>query len=178
VPRRPPERRPGRALLVAEAPARGRNRAALDGSAGDRLARHAGLAGRAELLDAFDAWNLLARWPGGEGKGARWPLDLARRSAARHPLRGVAVLLGGRVARAYGLHGLEMWTWHALPRGAWVAVIAHPSGVVRTYNEECRRRAAGRVLWGADLLARRMAGLPPGDSGAMVVPVPDAQEAA
>jgi hypothetical protein len=174
VPRRPPERRPGRALLVAEAPCRGRNRTPLDGGAGDRLARHAGLADRSELLEAFDAWNLLGRWPGGAGKGSRWPAERARRAAARHPLRGVVVLLGGRVARAYGMHRLALWRFHELPRArGLVAVIAHPSGVVRTYNEERHRMAAGRVLWCAERLAR---GLPGVDSGAIVGAVPEREE--
>jgi hypothetical protein len=149
---RRPERRPARALLIAEAPARGRNRRALDGLAGDRLARYAGLDGREALLDAFDAWNLLGRWPGAEGKGSRWPADLARRSAARTPLSGVAVLLGGRVARAYGLERAPLGEWVALRSGA-AARIPHPSGVCRTYNEAWARELAGAVLCQARDLA-------------------------
>jgi hypothetical protein len=143
-----------RPVLVGEAPCRRRNRAALDGPAGDRLARMVGM-NRAELLERFDAVNLVGRWPGAQGKGAAWSWQGARRAAARRPLRGVVVLLGGRVARAYGLDGLGWWTWVRGPRYVAV-VISHPSGVNQLYNSPVAREAAGRALRGALALAARV----------------------
>lgn len=140
-----------RPVLIGEAPCRGKNRAPLDGPAGDRLARMAGM-DRAELLERFDAVNLLGRWPGAAGKGAAWPMAAARRAAVRKPLRGVVVLLGGRVAGAYGLGGLGWWSWVRGGRYA-AAVIPHPSGVNQLYNSPEARRAAGAVLLGALRLA-------------------------
>jgi uracil-DNA glycosylase len=134
-----------RPLLVGEAPARGGNRAPLDGSSGDRLARMAGMAGRVELLERFDAVNLLGRWPGPAGKGAAWPSGRAVRAAARRPLRGVAVLLGSRVARAYGLDAAGWWTWVRGERFVAV-VVPHPSGVNQLYNSLEVREATGAAL--------------------------------
>lgn len=141
-----------RPTLVGEAPAPRRNRAALDGPAGDRLARHAGMADRDELLGSFDAVNLLGRWPGCAGKGSAWDAARARRAARRKPLRGVCVLLGGRVAAAYGLDGLGWGWWLRTPR-ALVCVVPHPSGVNRLYNDPPMRELAGRVLAEALALA-------------------------
>lgn len=144
-----------RPVLVGEAPARGGNRAPLDGASGDRLARMAGMADRAELLERFDAVNLLGRWPGAAGKGAAWPSGQACRAAARKPLRGVAVLLGARVARAYGLGALGWWSWVRGERYVAV-VIPHPSGINQLYNSPEVREAAGLALVGALRLAARI----------------------
>lgn len=125
----------GRPLLIGEAPAPSRNAAALDGPAGERLARYAGMASRAELLAAFDARNVLGRWPGPAGKGSAWPAARARRAAARKPLRGVCVLLGGRVAAAYGLGGLGWGTSRApgsSPAGCWPRPL--PSPIAALYS--------------------------------------------
>lgn len=147
-------RRDGAALLVGEAPARQRNRRALDGGSGDRLARMAGMEDRAELLRTFDAVNLLGRWPGAKGKGTSWDAARARRAAVRAPLRGVCVLLGARVAAAYGLADLGVFQWAKLPR-ALAVVVPHPSGINRAYNDEATRAAAGRALHEARALADR-----------------------
>jgi uracil-DNA glycosylase len=147
-------RRPGAALLVGEAPARQRNRRALDGGSGDRLAAMAGMEDRAELLRAFDAVNLLGRWPGAKGKGTHWDPARARRAAARAPLRGVCVLLGSRVAHAYGLGDVGPFQLVKLPR-ALAVVVPHPSGVNRLYNEAENREQAGAALREARALAER-----------------------
>jgi uracil-DNA glycosylase len=185
-------RRDGRALLVAEAPCRGARpgHRALDGPAGDRLGRYFGEAVVAErraagdawplivyrdrdlLLERFDTVNLLGRWPGGEGKGAAWPRDAARRAARRLPLRGVVVLLGLRVLDAYRGRHPQLWgvpwgEWRELRAGhgpewdpsRWttVAVLPHPSGIVRNYNDPAARELAGRTLLEAERLAREVA---------------------
>lgn len=138
-----------RATIVGEAPGRRGNRTPLDGPAGDRLARLAGMADRGELLQRFDAVNLLGRWPGSSGKGAAWPRERSRRAARRRPLRGVCVLLGLRVAGAYGLEALGFYEWLDTGRALAVA-IPHPSGVNHLYNDPAHRLLAGQALRAAD----------------------------
>jgi hypothetical protein len=127
------------------------------------------MADRAELLDAFEARNLLGRWPGAAGKGSAWDAARARRAASRKPLRGVVVLLGARVARAYDLDPLGWGHWLRLTRHAAVVAVPHPSGVNHLYNDPAARELAGRVLREALSLA---------DSGAILPAVPDARRAA
>lgn len=167
MPGRRVTRREGRALLVAEAPPRGARpgHRALDGMAGDRLGRylldHEARIGSAlprdDLLARFDAVNLLGRWPGSNGKGASWDRAKGARAAKRLPLRGVVVLLGWRVASAYGRaipgNG-ALWSWRMTDGGAWVIMIPHPSGVNHTYNQPAARSLAARALREAEALAK------------------------
>lgn len=121
----------------------------LRGASGRRLADLAG-----EDLDRFhelfECVNLLARWPGRSGgvKGHVFDPAAARRAAARLDLRGrTVVLLGKRVARAFGLADPPWLQPLRLGRGEAAAfVVPHPSGIVRWYNEAGNRRAVGRLL--------------------------------
>jgi hypothetical protein len=143
------------ALLVGEAPNRaGQGRRANTTLTGGRIARlHPRAGGLART-------NLLRAWPGPQGKGSAFPLDLARPAASRLLARtpaGVPLLLvGTRVAAAFGLarqdyEYLEWMTrsfvrspkgcigvepWEA-PRHAprEVAVLPHPSGIVLWWND-------------------------------------------
>lgn len=119
-------------LLVGEAPARTTVGARpFTGRTGDRLAE---LAGLERLRDGFDAVNLLDRWPGPAGpKGSAFPLALARPAAeALRPRirRRRVILVGRRVASAFRLASLPYLTWEGQ-----VAVLPHPSGVCRWWNE-------------------------------------------
>jgi hypothetical protein len=121
-------------LLVGEAPGRrpGRTLSGLD-----RRLRSLAWAPRVNLLD---------RHPGSAGKGARFPIGPAR-SSARRLLEAVPeasfVLVGARVASAFGIPRFEYdWLEFFELRGRSFAVVPHPSGIVRWWNDPGNRRAA------------------------------------
>lgn len=142
-----------RVLLIGEAPGKsGRpGDPALEGRAGRRIARLCGIEYE-EYLRRFDRRNLLPEWPGkAPGNGSAWPREEARaiartnrfsrsldadaeeRVGFRH-YRDV-VLLGRRVADAFGLRSTYPWFHPTLvmrPR-FWVA--PHPSGASRWWND-------------------------------------------
>ena len=122
-----------------------------DGRPGRCLASLAGM-GLEGFLASVEAVNLLPRWPGRQtgGKGHLFPMHEARIAAERMlpRLRGRAVVLAGRrVALAFGLRGC---TWLEAMPGALgalsVAVIPHPSGIVRWYNCPKNRHKVGLFL--------------------------------
>jgi hypothetical protein len=130
--------------LVGEAPGRvGDARRVLAGRCGQRLARLAG------LTDAEYAClrrrNVLARWPGAAaGGGARFPLTEARRAASAMHLRGTVLLLGHRVAAAFGIRA-PYFAW-SVRGAAQIAVFPHPSGVNRYWNSAAAARRAAAFL--------------------------------
>lgn len=137
-------------LLVGEAPGRrpGRTLSGLD-------RRLASLAWAPRV-------NLLDRYPGSAGKGARFPIAPAR-GAAERLLYAVPeadlLLVGGRVASAFGLRRFEYdWLEFFEREGRSFAVVPHPSGIVRWWNEPENRRAA-------ELFADEVARLELVDSG-------------
>lgn len=137
-----------RPLLVGEAPARTTVGARpFTGRTGARLAR---LAGVDDLSDAFDAVNLLDRWPGPDsGNGSSFPPAAGRAAAARfleRRRRRPVVLAGRRVAAAFGLARQPYLEWTRLPNGAPCAVLPHPSGVCRWWNDPANVEAASRFL--------------------------------
>lgn len=117
------------------------------GGAGARLAAHLGLSPR-EYLEKFDRANL---W------GEPLPADTRAtgaggREAARELLRRrrprALVLLGRRVATAFGFEDAKMFSLRVMQwKGAsiWVAVVPHPSGRCREWNDP-RARARLREL--------------------------------
>lgn len=140
----PARRRPDFAF-VGEAP--GPNSAI--GFRGHSLKRLVVLTGMLDLEARSRFVNLLKKFPGYAGKkgrggkGAKFPLDRARRwtsfvssclNAAPKPR--VVVLLGRRVARAYHLEKQPFFEETKLLSHAWprVVVIPHPSGVNRFWN--------------------------------------------
>lgn len=132
---------PERLVVVGEAPpARGTGSAgALDGDSGRRLARLAG-AELGDLLASCDRVNLLPT--------AEWSAPAAREAAERlaprlHGRR--ALLLGARVAEAFGLAGAPQLEWLA-HRGGLKAACPHPSGLNRAMNDPATRRAVGDLL--------------------------------
>lgn len=122
------------------------------------------------LVEAFECRNLLERYPGPQGKGAALPMGPARAAAAEleAELDGRrVVLLGSRLPAALSLPWpAPMFEWYTSPRriptntlpmedGEHVlrlgtefeyAVIPHPSGLNRTYNDPLNVRAASAVL--------------------------------
>jgi uracil-DNA glycosylase len=125
-------------LIVGEAPGRE--------FGGEPLA---GYASRLPGIESHDRENLLAEWPGKDGKGDAFPW-LEAKDAAEILLHFVPpdvriVLMGTRVARAFGFERHEyVWlTWFGA-RGRTFAVCPHPSGIVRWWNDPANvRRARG-----------------------------------
>lgn len=153
VPVGPPPPAP---LLVGQAPSR--SASDLLGGSGARIARLAGLS-----LEQYESRlarvNLLEEWPGRVGDGDALPPREAR--AAWRALipelagRRRVVLLGRGVARAAGLDGAPWWSEVELEvygRRAFsvtLAVVPHPSGVSRWWNDPVgvlRARAWWREL--------------------------------
>lgn len=136
-------------LIVGEAPAR--TTVGAPPFAGRTGARLAELAGIDRLRDGFDVVNLLDRWPGPSGaKGSLFPLARAREAAvllAPRLRRRHVVLAGRRVAAAFWLARLPYLAWETVG-GADVAVLPHPSGVCRWWNEPENVAAASAFLRG------------------------------
>jgi hypothetical protein len=89
-----------------------------------------------EAYEAFSALfvprNLLPEYP-----GRAWPGDAARKAAAAlRTQAGVVpwVLLGRRVATAFGLGAASYFWWYEMSFGPTV-VIPHPSGKNRLWND-------------------------------------------
>lgn len=120
-----------------------------------------------ELGHVFRLRNLLDRYPGRAGKGSAFPSRVVGERAA-DLVRGLPdpeykrlVLLGGRVAHAFGLRGTSpelrsfdnSWVIPAprhdpagVMRGCLFAIFAHPSGVNRWWNEPENEAWARRFL--------------------------------
>jgi uracil-DNA glycosylase len=135
---------PGSVLVVGEAPGR------LSG-----VRPLGSLDRKLPALRGVPRVNLLDRYPGSDGKGARFPIGPAR-TAAKSLLRAVPeaslVLVGRRVAEAFGFKtfAYDWFEWFSVGGRAY-AVIPHPSGIVRWWNDPANRAAAERF---ADEIAR------------------------
>lgn len=130
-----------RVLVVGEAPGRTPG-PPLGGRCGKRL--------RA-LAPAlrFRAVNVLDRWPGSAGKGSKFPRRTAEARLGRviSASRGVSiVLLAGR--RVSGLFGLGRAPYLKVVRDGRrrTAVVPHPSGVNRWWNDHGNVRRARRFF--------------------------------
>lgn len=146
-----------RPLIVGEAPSMRTSRP-FAGRSGERLADLAGVP-LEQLRSRFRLVNLLAYWPGpsASGKGSAFPLAEARSRAGETPLPPGSLLCGRRVAQAFGLGRAPFLEWvEGDARGgrtngagrptARVAVIPHPSGVCRWWNDPENVDAARRFL--------------------------------
>lgn len=170
-------------LLLGEAPSKSGDRywmCPLSGDVGVRLCTWAGIEplppqrGLSRygqhyyaLVDHFECRNLLRRYPGPQGRGAAFPMELAYPAVGRTlpDLDGrVVVMLGVRLPRAFLAPPAPMFEWrtHSItvdpdeqgaPEGSrgrtftWrYAVIPHPSGLNRAYNDPDNIAKAQRVL--------------------------------
>lgn len=130
-----------RPLVVGEAPGRG------GGSPLDSAAFSAKL----PALRQFSRVNVLDFYPGRDGKGALFPdrdavkgaIYLERHVSKQRPM----IFMGTRVAWAFGLLRREyrFCEWRQW-RGRQVAVIPHPSGIVRWWNDPANRERAAAFL--------------------------------
>lgn len=132
-----------RALVVTESPNDGRERA-LDGPSDRRLAYLLGLSDGEHLDDLVECANLLTD---DEIKvGAT--MDLIRARVAALPTRRRVVIVCGRTAAAgFGLEDAHFFEWREVGRAA-VAVIPHPSGRNRWWDDEENIILAERFLGG------------------------------
>lgn len=145
--------------IVGEAPGfTGEGGPPLGGMIGERLASIAGLGSYVELSKTFKLMNVLDHFPGragrGVSKGAAFPTDEAEAAAKRKAgeIEGrVVIFLGRRVAQAFGFRRREYLTWFPFD-GRFAAIVPHPSGVNRWWNELGNRRRAERFF--DDLLGR------------------------
>lgn len=136
-------------LLIGQAPSsRGGGRSPFDcgrTGSGTFLNAVAGI----NVISAVDAVNLLRRFPGKEGKGDAFPAAAARKSAARMlpglAGRPIVLLAGKRVAAAFGVRRLEYFREFRLGASP-AAIIPHPSGVNRWWNDAGNRRRASLFL--------------------------------
>ena len=135
---------------VGEAPKAGElgDWPALHGPSGDRLARICDFVDAAALFAGSATVNVFDEWPGPakSGKGDAFPMRRARRLAdeMRAGMAGRVVLVGRRVATAFGFAGIPPCRWEDFA-GLQVAMIPHPSGVNRWYND-ARNKATVAVF--------------------------------
>jgi len=91
--------------------------------------------------------NLLDFHPGFTGKGAKFPIKVAREAveAAGPWMIGTNVLIvGKRLSRAFGYQDHDIMHWHH-QKDFNFAIVPHPSGVNLWWNVEYNRNA-GRVF--------------------------------
>jgi hypothetical protein len=121
----------------------------MTGRSGARLAALADVA-HDTLLSRATCVNLLRSWPGTNRtkKGDLWPAQLAR-VAALTCIVGVAgarvILLGQNVARAFRVGRRPILTWFPFGHGH-AAIVPHPSGINRWYNDPSNVRRAERFM--------------------------------
>lgn len=139
-----------RLLVVAQAPsARSDPGEPLSGASGRRLAALMGVPHEAFLAGSERA-NLLDAFPGKAGKGDRFPM-----SAARLASYGLVGAFAGRRVILVGSGTATVFLGPRWPLLAWfngfsarVAVVPHPSGVNRWWNDPANEEAARRFLRG------------------------------
>lgn len=125
-------------LIVGEAPSKNEaTERPIEGRVAKRLAKCAGLT-LEEFLEHFDRVNLLHVRQDTKDKGFLFNLPAAKVEAARmlttFEPRRVVILLGGRVAEAFGVHR-EYFNEVSLGK-AYGYIVPHPSGINRWYNDK------------------------------------------
>jgi uracil-DNA glycosylase len=110
-----------------------------------------------EMLAQHDFVNVFDRWPGKGINGDKFPFPEAELLAKRllPQLQGrTVVLLGANVARAFGAKGFAYFQCYELRDPSdptkvvspLIAVVPHPSGVNRLYNQPQKRLDAAKLL--------------------------------
>lgn len=93
-----------------------------------------------EYIERFDRMNLCrGRWSAKEAKSAAEDVMASR--------RGPVILLGRRVAVAFGLRDKPMFST-TYRNGVTLYLVPHPSGLCRTWNHESNVIQKKRVLLG------------------------------
>lgn len=125
--------------VVGQAPSRTSDADAkpFKGRSGDRIAALSGNSSVEDLEDVVVFRNLLRRWPGRrvDGRGDRFPPARAKAAARAMKFRTTLVVFAGTlVAKAFSFDE-EPLVWREFRGTRKAAVIPHPSGVNRFWNE-------------------------------------------
>ncbi len=138
-------------LIVGQGPSKsGVGKPPLDGNgSGDRLAKLCGVT-KEKMFEMVDAVNLLDEWYGKNGKGDKFPIEIAREkakvlAASDWKKYKRIVFLGQNVADAFGFCG-EPLIRLAFEGHEDVSMLPHPSGVNRFYNDLNNKKAANTFL--------------------------------
>jgi uracil-DNA glycosylase len=136
-----------RRLIFGPAPGRGPAGALpFAGRSGAFLAELVGLASFEEIRAMVLVQNVLTAWPGKNGKGDAFPLEDARRAALRFRVSpGDRVLFVGRDAGRAFEFSARFLVWRPF-RLAEAAIIPHPSGINRWWNDAGNRSAGAEFL--------------------------------
>lgn len=125
-------------LIVGQGPSKsGVGKMPLDGDKGSgaKLAELAGVTAE-QLHEKAECINLLTEWYGSNGKGDKFPMEFAKENAASlKPLFAQykhVILLGSNVAAAFGY---KSKTLHWFGKDPLIAIVPHPSGVNRHWND-------------------------------------------
>jgi len=146
-----------RTAIIGQAPGREfENLPALQGKTLRRLMGLAGSKTEFEFRDYFEALNVLPHWPGKSGKGDAFPIEEAKKAAVRlekYLVDRRVIFLGDLVAIVFG--------WSRTPKLQWrqcaayeFAVLPHPSGINRWYNNPRNVSQASRFLQLAKFASR------------------------
>jgi hypothetical protein len=102
------------------------------------------------MFSKAEAVNLLDAWYGKSGKGDKFPVEFARASAKKILTRLLDfegyLFLGKHVAATFGVDPEPMLSWRFAPLMVNYAVVPHPSGVNRWYNDALNRAKAEQFL--------------------------------
>ena len=148
-------------LVIGQGPSKSyRGTKALEGKgSGDKLAKLCGLTPE-EFFRFSVTLNLFEDFQGKNGKGDHFPMELAKQRAKAIVYRWWAhskvILLGRGVAEAFGKKDAEILTWHhaGIPFCEF-AVVPHPSGINRWWNDPVHRITASLFLRDAYLAHRK-----------------------
>ena len=148
-------------IVIGQSPSRNGSGGPLEGACGRRLAEAAGIS-MSTYLSRTTRMNLLDEWP-----GPSFPQHRAREAAREMyiDLTGGrrVIFLGLQVSAAFGVimpilewkrvtFWVERGVVMATPAEPWrsnaveCAIVPHPSGLNRWWNDEANRRAAARFL--------------------------------
>ena len=137
-------------LIVGQAPNQhGDPRRPLEGKLGEQLCHLFGCSWD-EYCRHTQRFNVLPGWPGKQGKGDKFPRHLAQQNASRMrwSFAGCSVLfVGVATAALFGVKGPTLrWKPCKEPLIYLAAVLPHPSGINRWWNNPTHRRAATRFM--------------------------------
>ena len=141
-----------RILLIGQAPSRtSQGKQPFSGKSGKRLAELAGISQK-DLRRYFKMVNVLDYWPGRGGKGDAFPTgrqvpDRLRKMVASY---AATIFVGRGVAARFKFNAPQYLTWYACsPRKSrTAAILPHPSGINRWYNDPQNLKDAQMFLRG------------------------------
>ena len=146
---------PEKPLLIGQAPSRDTDgMPPFSGRSGKRIAMLMGIS-HDELRVRFALANILDSWPGKQGNGDAFPLELARKRGwqARTALKQRRVVaFGASVIKVLGYEPDDLMLLRFAYREAGngktaIAYVPHPSGVNRWWNDPDNAKRAQQFLY-------------------------------